>query len=142
MTKLCRFGFLVLLLAMFCFPGVARGQDITFCLISLPAAVLQAHTNFSAIYEFDVAQNGIPINIKPVAKEFTKAAEIETCLQTWRLPESPSKHLVATFEWQHEIGWTKLTVSGPDMKLSVHLSGNRCPYCVKNLDNAQPPPVR
>lgn len=136
MTKLIWYLIADVLCLAFFLPGkIAEGQEINFCSISLAPAILQAHANFSAIYGFDVAQNGSPINIKPIEKQFTNATEVEACLQKWSLPQSASKHLVAVFEWQHGIGWTKLAVSGPDMKLSIHLSGDRCPYCPKALDN-------
>lgn len=128
-------------LSLACFlPGrIAEGQEITFCSISLPPAILQAHASFSAIYGFDVSQNGFPINIKAIEKQFTNATEVEACIQRWSLPQSVSKHLVAVFEWQHGIGWTKLAVSGPDIKLSIHLSGDRCPYCPKETDRLKSP---
>jgi hypothetical protein len=125
----------ILALAFFLTGNKAQGQEINFCSISLSPAILQAHASFSAIYEFDVAENGSPANIKPLEKKFTNATEVEACIQKWSLPQSASKHLVAVFEWQHGIGWVKLAVSGPDIKLSIHLSGDRCPYCAKAPGN-------
>jgi hypothetical protein len=136
MTKVTRYLIgCILALAFFLPRNTAQGQEINFCSISLPPAILQAHASFSAIYGFDVAENGSPTNIKPVEKKFTNATEVEACIQKWSLPQSNSKHLVANFEWQHGIGWTKLTVSGPGMKLSIYLSGDRCPYGTKTPDN-------
>jgi hypothetical protein len=124
----------ILSLAFFLPGNIAEGQEINFCSISLPPAILQAHASFSAIYGFDVVQNGSTTNIKPVEKQFTNPTEVKTCIQKWSLPQSASKHLVAVFEWQHGVGWTRLAVSGLDIKLSIHLSGDRCPYCTKAPD--------
>jgi hypothetical protein len=136
MTKLIRYLIgSILSLAFLLHGNTAEGQEINFCSISLPSAILQAHASFSAIYGFDVAQNGSPINIKPVERQFTNATEVEACIQKWSLPQSASKHLVAIFEWQHGIGWTKVAVSGPNIKLSIHLSGDRCSYCTKATDS-------
>lgn len=129
----------ILALALFLTGNPAQGQEINFCSISLPPAILQAHASFSAIYGFDVSENGVPANIKPLERKFTNAAEVEACIQKWSLPQSASKHLVAVFEWQHGIGWVKLAVSGPDTKLSIYLSGDRCPYCAKAPGNSRSP---
>jgi hypothetical protein len=122
---------LILLASIFVafFAGAAaKAQEINFCTFSLPKGILQAHTSFNAIYEFEVDQGGTPINIKPVAEQFTKLEDVQTCLATWSLPQSASTHLVAVFEWQHGIGWTKLTISGPTTKITIRLGDDRCPY--------------
>jgi hypothetical protein len=106
----------------------AKAQEIDYCSFSLPKAILQAHASFNVIYEFDVDQHGTPINIKPVGEQFAKLEGVQTCLAKWSLPQSASTHLVAVFEWQHGTGWTKLAISGPTTKLSIRLSGDRCPY--------------
>jgi hypothetical protein len=117
--------------------AVAKGQEVNLCLFSLSPGILQANASFSAIYDFDVDKNGVPVNIKPLAQEFTKPADAQACIGEWRLPQSASKHLVATFEWHHGVGWTGLAISGPGMKLRVHLSGQRCPYCSAAQDEAK-----
>src|SRR5215471_11210932 len=89
----------------------ARAQDITFCSLPLPKAILQAHTSFNAIYEFDVDRHGTPINIKPVEERFTKPKDVQACLAKWSLPQSSLTHLVATFVWKHGTGWTTLAIS-------------------------------
>lgn len=114
----------------------AEGQDVSFCSLLLSKAVLQAHTNFNAVYEFDVDEHGVPINVKPVAKQFTKPEDVQACLERWNLPQSASKHLVAVFEWHHGIGWTKLAISGPEVSLTIHLTGERCPYYAKGTINS------
>jgi hypothetical protein len=52
----------------------AKGQDINFCSLPVPKAILQAHTSFNAIYEFDVDQHGVPLNIKSVSKQSTNSS--------------------------------------------------------------------
>ena len=116
----------------------ANGQDISFCSLPLSQAILQAHTSFNAVYTFDVDEHGVPVNIKAVSKQFTKPEDVTTCLGQWKLQNAALKHLVVAFEWQHEIGWTKLTVSGPDVNLTVRLSGQRCPYCSTSVDEKKP----
>jgi hypothetical protein len=136
MSKMSRFnkcGLLLVIVILFS-SRVVRGQEVEFCLMPLSEGILQAHASFSAVYQFDVDQKGVPANIKPITKAFTDPAEVEACLQKWSLPQSSNKHLTAVFEWQHGIGWTKLSVSGPDIKLIVHLSGQRCPYRPAALD--------
>lgn len=107
----------------------ARGQEVNFCSFPVAKAILQAHATFNAVYEMDVDQHGIPINIRSVSKQFTKPEDVTTCLAQWKLPNAAMKHLVVVFEWQHEVGWTKLTISGPGVNITVRLSGVRCPYC-------------
>lgn len=108
--------------------SAAMGQDVSFCLLPLPKVVLQAHTSFNAIYQFDVDNAGIPSNIKAVSKQFTKLEDVQSCLANWSIPNAALKHFVVVFEWQHGVGWTRLVVSGPGTKLTVRLSGERCPY--------------
>jgi hypothetical protein len=132
----------ILAFAFFLSGNTAEGQEITFCSTSVPPAILQAHASFSAIYGFDVTENGSTTNIKPVEKRFTNATEVEACIGKWTLPQSASRHLVAIFQWEHGIGWTKLAVSGPDTKLIIHLSGDRCPYCLKTPNNPEPSATR
>jgi hypothetical protein len=106
----------------------ANAQEVNFCAFSLNKEILQAHTSFNAIYEFDVDEHGTPIHIKPVEARFTRLEDVQTCLAKWSLPNSASTHLVAVFEWQHGTGWTKLAISGPTTKLTIRLSGERCLY--------------
>jgi|SRR5581483_996338 len=120
---------LVLLIAALLLCPACNGQDIAFCSFPLSKGVLQAHASFNAVYEFDVNEHGTPIKIAQVGKSFVKLEDVQTCLAQWNLSQSASKHIVAVFEWQHGVGWTKLSISGPDIKLTVHLSGERCPYC-------------
>jgi hypothetical protein len=51
---------MLVLLAVFFSGTLSLGQEINFCLMPFSQGVLQAHTSFSAIYEFDVDQNGAP----------------------------------------------------------------------------------
>jgi hypothetical protein len=136
MTRISINGHLLLLIVLFIFGNVpANCQEVNFCAFSLPKGVLQANASFNAIYQFDVDKNGDPINIKPTAKEFTNPQDVQVCIRQWTLPQSANQHLVAVFEWRHGIGWTKLAVSGPGIKLTVHLSGQRCPYCTGETNN-------
>lgn len=116
----------------------ANGQDINFCSLPLSKAILQAHTNFNAVYTFDVNENGVPFKIKAVSKEFTNPEEVATCLAQWKLPSAALKQLVVAFEWQHGIGWTKLALSGPGVNITVRLSGIRCPYCPASANEKVP----
>jgi hypothetical protein len=116
----------------------AKGQDINFCALPLSPAILQAHTSFNAVYEFDVDQHGVPLNIKSVSKQFTKLEEVVACLAQWKLQNAASKHLVVVFTWQHGIGWTKLAISGSEVNITVRLSGQRCPYCSMAADEKKP----
>jgi hypothetical protein len=123
-----RYVFLLIVAAL-SISVTVEGQEINFCSLSLPKGILQANTSFNAVYEFDVDKDGVPLNVKPVERKSTNPQEVQACLQQWRLPESALKHLVAVFEWRHGVGWTKLAISGPALKLTIHLSGERCPYC-------------
>jgi hypothetical protein len=114
---------------------VAQGQEINFCAFRLSPGVMQANASFNAIYDFNVNKDGVPINIKAIARQFTDPIAVQTCIGEWRLPESALKHLVAVFQWDHGTGWTRLAISGPGIKLTIHLSGQGCPYC----ENAQKP---
>ena len=112
----------------------ANGQDISFCSLPMSKAILQAHTSFNAVYTFDVDQHGVPINIRAVSKQFTKPEDVSTCLAQWKLQNAALKHLAVAFEWQHGIGWTKLAISGPEISITVRLTGQRCPYCSTPAD--------
>ena len=114
----------------------AGAQEVNFCSFTLPKVVLQAHADFNAIYEFDVDQRGVPTNIKPIAEQFTKPKLVQACIEHWSLPQSALMHLVAAFEWHHGAGWTKLAISGPGTKLTIYLSGERCPYCAISRPSA------
>lgn len=139
MTKSSFAEYIVPLLLMFlCGGAVANGQEVNFCLFSLPQGILQANASFNAIYEFDVDKNGVPTNIHPRAKEFTNPSDVRACLEQWKLPDSALKHLVAIFEWHHGVGWTKLAISGPSINLTVHQSGQRCPYGSMAQESANP----
>ena len=139
MRRFSRSAPLFLLFLMLLFGGVkAKAQDINFCSFPLSKAILQAHASFNVIYEFDVDQQGVPVNVRPVAKQFTNLGDVQACLAKWRLPQSVSTHLVATFEWVHGAGWSKLVVSGPNIKLTVHLTGSECPYCAGDQVDAKP----
>jgi hypothetical protein len=118
--------------------AAAKAQDVDFCSFTLSEGVLQAHTNFNLIYEFDVDQHGAPTNIKPITGQFVKPRTVQACIERWSLPQSALKHLVAIFEWHHATGWTKLAISGPDTKLTIHLSGQRCPYCTGSKSETSP----
>lgn len=119
----------VALVVFFCAIRSAKGQEINFCSLRVSPAVLQAHTDFNAVYAFDVDQKGLPVNVKAISRQFTDPADVQACLLKWHLPGAISKHLVAVFKWEHAKGWTSLSVSGPDVKLVIRLSGERCPYC-------------
>jgi len=119
----------IALVVFFCVSGSARSQEINFCSLRMSPAVLQAHTDFNAVYAFDVDPKGLPMDLKAISPKFTNPADVQACLSQWRLPQEASKHLVAVFAWQHGTGWTTLSVSGPDLKLVIRLSGTRCPYC-------------
>jgi hypothetical protein len=107
----------------------AKAQEVDFCSFPLSKAILQAHADFNAIYEFDVDQHGVPTKVKPIAQQFTEPKLVQACIENWRLPQSALTHLAAAFQWSHGTGWTKLAISGPGTKLTILLSGERCPYC-------------
>lgn len=119
---------LVWFLVTLCYLVTARAQELSFCEFHLSKAIRQANTTFNVIYVFDVSEKGIPINIRAVRKGFARQADVRACLKRWRLPQLGSKHLIAVFEWHHGVGWTKLAISGPDVDLTIHLTGERCPY--------------
>jgi len=89
---------------------------------------MQANATFNVIYEFDVSENGLPVNIRTLEKGFVEPADVQGCIEQWRLPQFAAKHLVAVFEWHHGIGWKRLAVTGPGAKLTIHLTGEKCPY--------------
>jgi len=60
----------------------AKAQDINFCSFSLSEAILQAHTSFNVIYEFDVDKHGVPVNIKSVAKQFASPEMFKRVLRS------------------------------------------------------------
>jgi hypothetical protein len=107
----------------------AHGQQLEFCLLPVQPALLQAHASFNAIYGFDVDKLGVPTNVEAIIQAFSDPDEIRACMQKWKLPGEVGKHLTAAFEWQHAIGWTMISISGPGVSLSIRLSGERCPYC-------------
>jgi len=113
---------------------MANAQEIKFCAFPLSKAILQANASFNVIYEFDVSGNGLPTNIKALERRFIEPADVQKCIEQWRLPQYASKHLVAVFEWHHGVGWSRLAISGPDVKLTIHLTGEKCPYGAKDPD--------
>ena len=123
--------FLAVIAVIICFgaSSAAKGQDIDFCSLPISSAVLQAHTDFNAVYAFDVDPKGVPVNVKAISRQFTTPADVQSCLSRWQLPKATFKHLVAVFAWQHAKGWTSLSISGPGLKFVIRLSGERCPYC-------------
>ncbi len=125
---------LLCFLLILCDAGVVKAQEVSFCGFPLSKAMLQANASFNVIYEFDVSENGLPVRIKTLEKGFVQPADVQACIEQWRLPQFTSKHLVAVFEWHHGIGWTRLAISGPEVKLTIQLTGERCPYRGKGGD--------
>src|SRR4029077_2908886 len=132
----CLLGFLVILFDV----GTAKAQELSFCAFPLSKGILQANASFNVIYEFDVSEKGLPVNIRKLEKGFAQPADVQACLEQWRLPQFASKHLVAVFEWHHGIGWKKLAISGPDVKLTIQLTGE-CPYGANVGDGSKPTPT-
>jgi hypothetical protein len=118
--------------------GTAKAQELAFCAFPLSKAILQANASFNVIYELDVSEKGLPVNIKALEKGFAQPADVQACLEQWRLPQFASKHLVAVFEWHHGVGWKKLAISGPDIKLTIQLTGEKCPYGAKAGEKTKP----
>ena len=118
--------------------GTAKAQELTFCSLPLSKAILQANASFNVIYELDVSEKGLPVNIKALEEGFAQPADVQACLEQWRLPQFASKHLVAVFEWHHGVGWKKLAISGPDIKLIIQLTGEKCPYGAKAVAKTKP----
>src|SRR5579863_7618279 len=112
---------LLYLLLILCHAGVMKAQEVTFCGFPLSKAIIQANASFNVIYEFNVSENGLPVGIKMLEKGFVQPADVQACIEQWRLPQFKSKHLVAVFEWHHGIGWTRLAISGPDVKVTIQL---------------------
>ena len=141
------FGGWILLwfLVVLCDVGTAKAQEVSFCAFPLSRAIMQANASFNVVYEFDVSENGLPLNIKTLERGFVQPADVQGCIEQWRLPKFASKHLVAVFEWHHGIGWKKLAISGPNVNLTIHLTGEKCPYCAKGTDvpaeEAKPTPT-
>ncbi len=133
----CLLWFLVVLFDVV----TAKAQELTFCAFPLSKAILQANASFNVIYELDVSEKGLPVNIRALEKGFAQAADVQACLEQWRLPQFASKHLVAVFEWHHGVGWKKLAISGPDIKLTIQLTGEKCPYGAKAGEKTNPTPT-
>ncbi len=129
MKRVC----LVAWLAIFASVGLrmANGQEIEFCMPPLKPALMQAHMSFTAVYGFNVSKDGVPSDIKPVAQAYSNPEEMEACMRNWKLPGEAGKKLIATFEWEHAVGWKRITISGPGVSLAIRLSGERCSYCPK-----------
>jgi hypothetical protein len=120
---------IVALLSVFCVSRKAAAQEVDFCAFAVPPTIVQGYASFSVIYVFDVNNEGRPINLKPVSQGFTTPEEVQSCIESWKLPEYSKKRLVASFRWKHGVGWTQLAITGEGVKLTIKVSGHRCPYC-------------
>ena len=134
-------AYLLFFLVILCDVETAKAQEVSFCAFPLTKAILQANASFNVIYEFDVSENGLPVKIKTLEEGFVEPADVQKCIEQWRLPQFASKHLVAVFEWHHGIGWKRLAISGPDVKLTIHLTGEKCPYGVRAAEKTKPTPT-
>jgi hypothetical protein len=123
-----------LLLPITVIAGASAQQTIDFCNFELPSAIVRGNATFTAVYAFDVNSSGTPQNVQAVEKAFVKSEDAQKCITDWKLPDYSHKHLVASFEWRHAIGWTKLGISGEGVSLTIRLSGQKCPYCTKGTD--------
>ena len=107
-------------------------QTIDFCNFELPSTIVRGNASFTTVYAFDVDRDGTPANIQSVEKGFAKSEDVQKCIADWKLPDYAHKHLVASFEWRHALGWTKLGISGEGVNVTILLSGKKCPYCAKS----------
>lgn len=133
----CLLYFVIIL----CGAGSSKAQEVSFCTFPLSKAIRQANASFNVIHEFDVSENGLPVNIKVLERGFVEPADVQKCIEQWRLPQFTSKHLVAVFEWHHGAGWKRLAISGPDVRLTIHLTGEKCPYGARAAEKTKPTPT-
>src|SRR5258708_30563523 len=101
-----------LLLPIGVIAGASAQQTIDFCNFELPSAIVRGNATFTAVYAFDVDSSGTPQNVHAVEKGFAKSEDVQKCITDWKLPDYSHKHLVASLDWGHAIGWTKWGISG------------------------------
>lgn len=106
----------------------AHDLDVELCQFPVPESIERANTSFHLVYTFEVDEEGVPFAITKVRGKAVDDADVEACLQGWRLLgfEEPTG-LSASFYWRHGFGWENLIVVGPGLSYKVRLSGSR-PY--------------
>jgi hypothetical protein len=94
-------------------------QTVNFCTFQIPETIAHGSASFTNTFEFTVDAAGVPRDIRAIKTLFIDEVEVKSCISTWLFPEHPGKHLVATFRWEHAVGWTAQSVTGPGIKLIV-----------------------
>jgi hypothetical protein len=131
MRKITRWLPLLVVLGTTLATGPARALEVEveFCQFPLPEAVKKSNWSFHVIYAFEVDERGVPTAITKVRDRLVGEEQVSACLERWRIRgfEEPTQ-LSASFRWEHGKGWVTLTVAGPGMSYTTHISGERAPY--------------
>jgi hypothetical protein len=136
-----RLNLLISFLLVLALCGVGRSQeintDVDFCQLALPEWLKQANASFYLIVTFQLDKDGRPINIKRLDGELSKhvaEAAVIACVKRWTITGlPPNAKIVATWRWNHGVGWEKLRVTTPRLTQRIKVSGNRCPYTKKDV---------
>jgi hypothetical protein len=123
--------FVSLLLSSVAALGQARPvSDVRFCQFEIPQGLKQAHATFNVVYGFEVGAEGKPTRVSPALEDkWVGAEKVNACLISWRFTGIPAGAKgTVVFQWKHEVGWERMSVSLPQVMQSVTIEGNRCPY--------------
>jgi hypothetical protein len=105
-------------------PEGAR-QEIELCDFQVPPAIARANASFTVVYAIKVGDDGHAASVEKVKNDFLPSRPFTACLGKWILP-THNRKVVVTLAWQHGVGWTEVTVSGPGIDTRIRISRGAC----------------
>ena len=103
--------------------------QITFCNFVLSDSVKVGNESFNVIYSFNIGEEGRPTQISRILDDYVGEARVSDCLSNWRFEGiKKGSHMIASFRWQHGVGWSEVGTSGGGFSQKMKITGERCPY--------------
>ena len=106
-----------------------QATQIAYCLFSLPDDLKRTNTSFTLRFSFRLDEDGRPTDIKEL--QGTEVAEDEgaSCISQWRFPGiDKGSLLLASFRWEHGVGWTYLSITGRQIYQTITIAGDLRPH--------------
>lgn len=103
--------------------------QISFCNFALSDSVKTGNASFNVIYSFDRGEDGRPIRVTKIFDDYIGEDRVSDCLSDWHFEGiKKGTHMIASFRWQHGVGWTEVGASGGGFSQKIKITGERCPY--------------
>ena len=103
--------------------------EVRYCHFEVPRELQSASLDFSVVYSFSVDESGQVKDLQKVRDAYLDLQNVSSCLQLWKLPSltvGETYHFASN--WQHGVGWTRMSIVGEGLHLTIAPFGDRHPY--------------